>query len=171
MKLFKGYELAHGQYRVQKKEADGKMSGRAVTVAEPATEEHFKEHLDGGEYILGIIMLRENNSCNFGVIDVDIRGEVKLNESLEQLEKKINKTPLVLCRSKSGGAHLYLFCDPAIPAIDMVAKLNEFAATLGYGGAEIFPKQISRANERDRGNWINLCYWNGDETERYAIHN
>ena len=56
MKLFKGYELAHGQYRVQKKEADGKMSGRAVTVAEPATEEHFKEHLDGGEYILGIIM-------------------------------------------------------------------------------------------------------------------
>ena len=171
MKLFKGYELAHGQYRVQKRESDGKMSGRAVTVAEPATQENFESHLNGGDYILGIIMLRENNSCNFGVIDVDIRGDVKLNESLEQLEKKINKTPLVLCRSKSGGAHLYLFCEPAIPAIDMVAKLNEFAATLGYGGAEIFPKQISRANERDRGNWINLCYWDGDKTERYAIHN
>jgi hypothetical protein len=171
MKLFKGYELAHGQYRVQKTESDGKMSGRAVTVAEPATQENFESHLNGGDYILGIIMLRENNSCNFGVIDVDIRGDVKLNESLEQLEKKINKTPLVLCRSKSGGAHLYLFCEPAIPAIDMVAKLNEFAATLGYGGAEIFPKQISRANERDRGNWINLCYWDGDKTERYAIHN
>ena len=171
MKLFKGYELAHGQYRVQKTESDGKMSGRAVTVAEPATQENFESHLNGGDYILGIIMLRENNSCNFGVIDVDIRGDVKLNESLEQLEKKINKTPLVLCRSKSGGAHLYLFCEPAIPAIDMVATLNEFAATLGYGGAEIFPKQISRANERDRGNWINLCYWDGDKTERYAIHN
>ena len=171
MKLFKGYELAHGQYRVQKTESDGKMSGRAVTVEEPATQENFESHLNGGDYILGIIMLRENNSCNFGVIDVDIRGDVKLNESLEQLEKKINKTPLVLCRSKSGGAHLYLFCEPAIPAIDMVAKLNEFAATLGYGGAEIFPKQISRANERDRGNWINLCYWDGDKTERYAIHN
>ena len=171
MTLFRGYELAHGQYRVQKKEADGKMSGRAVTVAETATKDNFEAHLSGGDYILGIIMLRENNSCNFGVIDVDIRGEVKLNESLEQLEKKINKTPLVLCRSKSGGAHLYLFCEPAIPAIDMVAKLNEFAATLGYGGAEIFPKQISRANERDRGNWINLCYWDGDKSERYAIHN
>ena len=171
MKLFKGYELAHGQYRVQKTEADGKMSGRAVTVAEPATQVNFESHLNGGDYILGIIMLRENNSCNFGVIDVDIRGDVKLNESLEQLEKKINKTPLVLCRSKSGGAHLYLFCEPAIPAIDMVAKLNEFAATLGYGGAEIFPKQISRANERDRGNWINLCYWDGDKSERHAIHN
>jgi hypothetical protein len=64
---------------------------------------------------------------------------------------------------------LYLFCDPAIPAIDMVSKLNEFAAQLGYGGSEVFPKQISRANERDRGNWINLCYWDGDKTERYAI--
>jgi hypothetical protein len=172
MKLFRGYEKAHGQYRVQKKEADGKMSGRALTVSEPATFTHFENHLKGGDYILGIIMLRENNSCNFGVIDVDIRGEVKLNETLEELEKKIRSTPLVLCRSKSGGAHLYLFCDPSIAAIDMVSgKLNEFAAQLGYGGAEIFPKQISRANERDRGNWINLCYWDGDDTERYAIHN
>ena len=169
MNLFKGFESAHGQYRVNKKEADGKMSGRAVTVSDPATEINFKEHLDGGEYILGVIPLLNNNSCHFGVIDIDIRGEVKLNESLESLEKKIRNTPLVLCRSKSGGAHLYLFCDPAIPAIDMVSKLNEFAAQLGYGGSEVFPKQISRANERDRGNWINLCYWDGDKTERYAI--
>jgi hypothetical protein len=170
MKLFEGYELAHGQYRVQNKEADGKVSGRAVTVSEPATEDNFKSHLNGTDYILGIIMLKQDNSCNFGVIDVDIRGDVKLNESLESLEKKIRKTPLVLCRSKSGGAHLYLFCNPSISAVDMVAKLNEFAAQLGYGGSEIFPKQTSRANDLDRGNWINLCYWDGNNTERYAIH-
>tara|TARA_R100001082_G_C4366112_1_gene162021 strand:- start:2435 stop:3943 length:1509 start_codon:yes stop_codon:yes gene_type:complete len=170
MKLFRGYESAHGQYRVKKKEADGKMSGRAVTVSEPPTEINFEQHLSGNEYILGIIMLKEDNSCNFGVIDIDIRGHVKLSESLESLEQKIRNTPLVLCRSKSGGAHLYLFCEPAIAAIDMVQKLNEFAASLGYGGSEIFPKQISRANERDRGNWINLCYWDGDKTERHAIH-
>ena len=59
-------------------EADGKMSGRAVTVSEQATEKNFEDHLNGGDYILGIIMLKENNSCNFGVIDIDIRGEVKL---------------------------------------------------------------------------------------------
>ena len=170
MNLFQGYESAHGQYRVQKQELDGKVSGRAVTVSEPATEENFRSHLNGGDYILGIIMLKSDNSCNFGVIDIDIRGDVKLNETLESLEKKIRKTPLVLCRSKSGGAHLYLFCNPSISAVDMVAKLNEFAAQLGYGGSEIFPKQTSRANELDRGNWINLCYWDGDDTERYAIH-
>ena len=171
MELFRGYENAHGQYRVKKEEDDGKMSGRAITISEPATEQNYIEHLTGSAYILGIIMLQQDNTCNFGAIDIDIRGNVKLNESLEELEKKIRKTPLVLCRSKSGGAHLYLFCKPAIPAIDMVAKLNEFAAGLGYGGAEIFPKQISRANEMDRGNWINLCYWDGDKTDRYAIHN
>jgi hypothetical protein len=171
MKLFQGYQQAHGQYRVQKREADGKMSGRAVTVSEAATKEHFESHLKGGDYILGIIMLKDDNSCNFGVIDIDIRGEVKLKDTLDELEKKIRDTPLVMCRSKSGGAHLYLFCEPAIAAIDMVNKLNEFAAGLGYGGVEIFPKQISRANDLDRGNWINLCYWDGDKTERHAIHN
>ena len=81
MKLFRGFELAHGQYRVNKQEADGKMSGRAVTVSEPATDFNFKEHLSGGEYILGVIPLLQNNSCHFGVIDIDIRGDVKLNDS------------------------------------------------------------------------------------------
>ena len=49
--------------------------GRALTISEPATIENFKEHLSGGEYILGVIMLKKNNSCNFGVIDIDIRGK------------------------------------------------------------------------------------------------
>ena len=108
IELFRGYELAHGQFRVQSQESDGKMSGRAVTISEPATQEHFNKHLTGGEYILGIIPLRQDNKCNFGVIDIDIRGEVKLSETLESLEKKVRDTPLVMCRSKSGGAHLYL---------------------------------------------------------------
>ena len=158
MNLFDGYEKAHGQYRVTSQGDDGKLSGRAITNSEPATEENYKEHLDGGPYILGIIMLKENNHCSFGCIDIDIRGVVKLEEPLEELEKKIRHTPLVLCRSKSGGAHLYLFCDPEIPAKEMVEKLSAFSAQLGYGGVEIFPKQVSRANEQDRGNWINLAY-------------
>ena len=168
MKLFRGFELAHGQYRVNKQEADGKMSGRAVTVSEPATEFNFKEHLSGGEYILGVIPLLQNNSCHFGVIDIDIRGDVKLNESLESLEDKIRDTPLVLCRSKSGGAHLYLFANPAIAAVDMVSKLNEFAAQLGYGGSEIFPKQTSREKTaKPSSTTICIQKWNGsDQTQR-----
>ena len=78
MGLFEGYKLAHGQYRVQRRESDGKMAGRAVTVSEPPDENNFKDHLSGGEYILGIIMLKEDNSCNFGVIDIDIRAGAML---------------------------------------------------------------------------------------------
>ena len=33
----------------------------ALTISEPATLENFKEHLSGGEYILGVIMLKKNN--------------------------------------------------------------------------------------------------------------
>ena len=170
MKLFDGYEQAHGQYRVTSIGEDGKQSGRAVTNSEPATDVNYKEHLSGGPYILGIIMLKQDNTCSFGCIDIDIRGIVKLEEPLEELEKKIRHMPLVLCRSKSGGAHLYLFAEPSMPASKLVGKLNQFAAQLGYGGVEIFPKQVSRANERDRGNWINLAYHGGDKSERYAIH-
>jgi hypothetical protein len=170
MALFAGYELAHGEYRVTKKENDGKLSGRGKTLQTPAIIENYQEHLEGGPAILGIIALKKDNNCSFGCIDIDIRGVVKLEESLEELEKRTRQTPLVLCRSKSGGAHLYLFVEPDIPATDLVAKLNQFAAQLGYGGTEIFPKQTNRANERDRGNWINLAYHGGNKSERYAIH-
>ena len=101
MNLFSGYEKAHGQYRVTSQGDDGKLSGRAITNSEPAVEKNYEDHLSGGSYILGIIMLKENNHCSFGCIDIDIRGVVKLEEPLEELEKKIRHPPLVLCRSKS----------------------------------------------------------------------
>jgi len=169
MKLFSGYEHAYGQYKVFNKSAEGKLSGRALTISEPPTIKNYQDHLNGEDYILGIIMLKSDNTCSFGAIDIDIKGSITLNEKLEDLEKRIKDTPLVLCRSKSGGAHLYLFLDPPVKATKVVNKLNEFAAQLGYGGVEIFPKQTNRANERDRGNWINLCYHGGENSERYAI--
>ena len=45
MTLFDGYEKAHGQYRVTNKGDDGKLSGRAITNSDPATEENYREHL------------------------------------------------------------------------------------------------------------------------------
>ena len=91
MSLFQGYTKAHGQYSVKRTEADGKKAGRAITISEGPTQVHFESHLNGKDYILGIIMLRDDNSCSFGAIDVDIRGDVKLNETLDDLEKKIEK--------------------------------------------------------------------------------
>ena len=47
-----------------------------------------------------------------------------------------------MCRSKSGGAHLFLFTEEPVTAEDLRNKLTQLAAVLGYGNCEIFPKQI-----------------------------
>ena len=48
---------------------------------------------------------------------------------------------MVVCRSKSGGAHCFLFTTVWISAEQMRDTLQHIAAALGYGASEIFPKQ------------------------------
>jgi hypothetical protein len=87
---------------------------------------------------------------------------------IEQIRKI--KLPLVICRSKSGGAHCFLFATEWIEAKDMQATLQQMSAALGYGGSEIFPKQIKLHLDRDDvGNFLNLPYFNAEEGLRYAI--
>ena len=45
----------------------------------------------------------------------------------------------------------------------------DWAIALGYSGVEVFPKQVSLASERDFGNWLNMPYYNGKRTTRYAM--
>jgi hypothetical protein len=155
---------------------NGKIKGRAATKGYGATDKEYKAHLAGSGVSLGIIPLLSTNACWFGAIDIDISGERPLREKIEQLEKRVRslELPLVVCRSKSGGAHLYLFGSEPIPAAILIRKLTELAAVLGYGGTEIFPKQATRVNEGDRGNWINIAYYGAESkegTDRYAIKN
>lgn len=177
MEIFSGYERAHGEHELfAKPDESGKLKGRARTVAEGAGEDEYDNHLKGGGISLGLIPLLIDDTCWFGAIDIDIQGEVKLSESIEALEARIRllELPLVVCKSKSGGAHCYVFAKSPISAKVMQQKLAEFASLLGYGGCEIFPKQIMRANDEDRGNWINIAYYGAlsdGGTSRYAIRN
>ena len=109
MALFDGYEKAHGQYRVTSKGDDGKLSGRAITNSEPASEQNYTEHLEGGAYILGVIMLKQNNTCSFGCIDIDPKNysKFKIENYLALFQQY--KLPLIPLLSKSGGLHCYLF--------------------------------------------------------------
>jgi hypothetical protein len=80
------------------------------------------------------------------------------------------KLPLVVCRSKSGGAHLFLFVNQWASAKDMQEVLRHVAAALGYGDCEIFPKQTSLQLKRgDVGNFLNLPFYDAEEGLRYAI--
>jgi hypothetical protein len=80
------------------------------------------------------------------------------------------KVPAVVCRSKSGGAHIFFFFKTYISAGEFRDKASEIASYLGYGGCEIFPKQEQIIVERgDVGNFINLPYFDAKQTLRFAI--
>ena len=167
MTLFQGNNAAHGEWHPDgKKRDDGKITGSGVTVKTPVTIELWDKHV-AGKARLGIVPINENSECKFGTIDVD-----DYSLSLEAINEKICKAnlPLVLFRSKSGGAHLYLFTSDYLPAVDFQDKLKEYAAFLGMGGAEIFPKQTKIIAERgDVGQWINMPYFDALQTQSYAI--
>lgn len=171
MALFRGYEQAHGRHTLLPPDEDGKVHGRAKTFAFPAAEKEFLEHLKGTGPSLGIIPIREDNTCYWGAIDIDIKGDIVLRETHQELEKKMRGLglPGIVCRSKSNGAHIYFFFKEPVEARIVQAKLTDFAAALGYGGTEVFPKQVMRANSKDTGNWINICYYKTDDENRKAI--
>lgn len=156
MQLFNGLQRAFGLYK----------NNRAKTLRQPVTEADYDRHLNG-EVGVGIVPVNEENVCYFGAIDIDIN-----NIDHARVVEQVNffKIPLVVCRSKSGGAHLYTFSRKPVPARLMRKILAKWAADLGYGSSEIFPKQ-NFLNPGDVGNWINLPYFDiiGGDSCRYAI--
>lgn len=156
LEIFHGNMNAHGIYNVDSK--DGvKLVGKAATVRREVTEELWQKHLDGKQG-LGVIPVNEDSKCRFGAIDIDVYPI-----DYEKMAKAIRefKLPLIPCKSKSGGLHLYLFMKEEISAAILQGKLKEFAIKLGYGDVEIFPKQVQILAERgDIGGWINMPYFN-----------
>jgi hypothetical protein len=165
--IFSGLDIAYGTYKIESSRGDGKQAGKAVVVRKPPTDDLWTKHLEGVEPSLGIIPIRADNSCIWGCIDIDQYplDHVGLIKKVRSLE-----LPMVVCRSKSGGAHVFLFTKEPIPAAEMQRFLKACAALLGEAGREIFPKQAEILVDRgDTGNFLNLPYFGGDQTMRYAI--
>lgn len=184
-KRFAGLSRAGGRYVVPdgaKPDAHGKILGRAWTAHVPATVEDWANHLSGkkitvkneetGEPItgalgLGVVPIREDDTVVFGAIDIDVYPL--------DLDKLIAKTrdlrlPVIVCRTKSGGAHVYLFLTAPARAELARARLSEWAVALGHPGVEIFPKQTMISEHSDaNGSWINLPYSNSNRSLRYAL--
>ena len=75
------------------------------------------------------------------------------------------------CRSKSGGAHLYLFLKQYEQAAVVREYLLEMAVALGHSGCEIFPKQDKILSDRgDVGNFINLPYFDSEYPQRFCYN-
>lgn len=166
--LFGGNKRSYGQFLP-------KARKKQFTVNEEYTREHVRSHLEG-HVGLGLSPIHDDNTCLWAAIDVDIHGPNGQMVDLEKIEQQIarDKLPLIVCRSKSGGAHIYLFLKEPTDAARVRMTLTRWTTMLGYPTAEIFPKQVNldqRPADVDRplGSWINLPYFAAEETERWAL--
>jgi len=165
-RLFRGLNRAYGAVDLTGKDASGKWKGKYKFVHEPRTSATYAAHLSGKTSI-GVVPINENNVCVWGAIDID---QYPLDHSA--ILKKLQELdlPLVVCRSKSGGAHVYLFLKEFVEAGKLQLKLKEVAAEIGFGGCEVFPKQIQLVLDRgDNGNFLNLPYFDHENGLRYAV--
>lgn len=160
-RIFAGNKRGHGEYTV-KFQKGSKAAGHAKTVATPPDDMLWQKHLDG-ELGLGVIPITEQNTCSWGAVDIDEYDGLNLEDWSMKLP-----APLILCRSKSGGAHIYLFAQSPVSAALMRKKLAMIARAVGHANAEIFPKQ-EQLNDGDIGNWINMPYFANEATTRYAL--
>ena len=163
---FEGFSGAHGQTEVSNQRMNGKQKAKSFIVRQPLTLELMQGHIDGRKGV-GAIPINENNQCKFGALDID---EYPLDH--KQLVDKLDKlkVPCIVCRSKSGGAHIFFFFTEWMEAADFRDKSAEIAAALGHGRCEIFPKQEQVLVERgDVGIFINLAYFDAEKTLRFGI--
>lgn len=159
--LFTGGEEGYGRWNPKKVE---RGEDPVSTWKGAAPLEAYEQHLKG-EIGLGIAPATTQGVCHFAAIDIDIDNinHAELYSLVQQ-----HGLPLHVCRSKSGGAHLYMFMRPPLPATKVIATLKQWAATLGFPRSEIFPKQ-AKLSVKNKGSWINLPYFGGDNTTRYCI--
>jgi len=163
--LFAGNLRSYGQWDP----ATGNMS----TVKAEVPNEAYEAHI-AGRMGLGIVPITDGGTCKFGAIDID------KHDSPEDIDFKAiadrivqYRLPLVMCRTKRGGAHLYVFGSDYLPAKQVQRVLASWRDMLKIPyKTEIFPKQdslVTAGGEKALGNWINLCYFDAADTKRYAF--
>ena len=175
VKLFSGLQENFGKADMSKVEFDAernKIKPHYTWAQESVTPFHYKQHLDG-KISIGIQPCTKDGKASFGCIDVDPKNYKEFNIPilLSFIEKY--KLPLIACRSKSGGLHLYLFLKVAIDAQTMRDSLASLLLPLELKRTtEIYPKQVELEPDEHgniSGNFINLPYQKEKETTRYAL--
>jgi hypothetical protein len=169
IEIFSGLSIAYGKFIPEDKNDAGKLQGKNQIIREPGgLPEHLWEDHLSGKTSLGIIPIDENNSCRWGCIDIDIYNGFSHIDLIKKIRK--HGLPLIVFRSKSGGAHVFMFFTVPVKAGLVQSKLKEFASFLGCAGSEIFPKQTKLLLDRGQtGNYLNLPYFNSEDSQRYAL--
>jgi hypothetical protein len=172
-KLFEAQTKAYGVTRLTgQRDARGKALNKSFLIKKPFTDEIWLTHLADDDHTVGAIPIMDDSHVKWAALDIDVyNNQLNFNEVL----KKTADTPFVVCRSKSGGAHLYVFFNEPVPAGLVIQKMESLRAGFGHADAEIFPKQYSiqggtTDGVSEYGNFINLPY-NGPNSLKYCVRN
>ena len=166
IKIFEGLGVGYGQFRKDNNRLALKVEGRSYVEKKPVTKELWQNHLDGIGPNLGIFPLTRKGTCKWGAIDID-DNNFDYEKLLEKIRK--HKLPLIMFRSKSGRAHVYLFMKDFYSAHEIQLVMKKFAAKLGLADKldRIYPMQTS-LTEKDYGSYLNMPYYNQEETNTPA---
>jgi hypothetical protein len=171
--LFQGRADAHGYYgniTGAQPTNRGKRASIARSVPEPVTPELFAAHR-AGEDRLGIIPVMSDGNVNWFCIDIDYYELGKgFHKSLADAIRDA-ALPLVMTRTKSGGAHLWCFLEKPIHAREAHATAIAFKEKLNLPHVigdrkdeidkhvDLFPKEFTPNSTKDIAVWVNLPYF------------
>jgi len=163
--LFAGRTDAFGQYERPAPQLGGekRLAKRWTETHKELTDAHWDAHLNG-EVGLGIVPVLQDDTVWWGAIDVDkyeSMGQIGI-----KIEARVSKLGLPLCitRTKSGGAHCWVFFSEPAPAYEVIETLKKWTKLIGFQPGQkvdIFPSQESVKN-LDAGGWVNLPYFDAD---------
>ena len=164
--IFEGLDSAYGQFKKENNRLSIKVEGKPWVEKKPVSKELWQNHLKGIGPNLGVFPLKRDGTCKWGAIDIDDN-----NYDYEELLQKIRKLklPLIMFRSKSGRAHVYMFMKNFYFAQDVQVVMHKFAGKLGLADKldRVYPMQTS-LGEGDFGSWLNMPYYNQEEGSTYA---
>ena len=69
--IFEGLNRAYGTF-VKGKSSGIKAEGRNNTIREPLTKQLWQNHLDGKYPSIGVMPLKDDGTCKWGAIDIDL---------------------------------------------------------------------------------------------------
>ena len=162
-RVFPGLNRAYGEFVITERKGL-KLDGYGKTIRKTYNEKLWKEHLDG-ETGLGVIPIDENDQCRWGCLDVD-----DYSVNIEKVSKQFLKKNLIVCRSKSGGAHIFIFTKKPVSASEMINKLKDIVKRFGFVKYDLRPQQTKLLNKEDVGSWLNMPYFGGEQSDRYALY-
>ena len=166
LNLYKGRTDAYGVFNPT-------LAKEYQTIKAPLTTELYKKHL-AGDISLGVIPITPDGKCSEGWVDDDSHKSDKSKPvqkyDYNKLIKKINllNFPVVVTKSKTGGAHIGLFLDKPYPARDVRHILKKIAYQVCEKSFDIFPRQ-EQLTKDNCGSFINLPYHRGNS--RVIINN